>query len=210
MAKAGCIYVGFGPESASPPVLEAISKGGHTLTNGMIEVMLDGRPHSFPKSMVVGIQQAYLNGIHGNCTWIIGSPTETLQDVQESVRFIQWQTEYYAQFGAKPESVNSRMFTMTWYPGVPLINNLKVRQELASAFNLKFRERQIKTTYRSHWEPVMDENFERYVEDLDDATKVLHAPGSGKPLNFSEMDTDTFLRVRECIDSNRTLDILSM
>ena len=210
MAKAGCIYIGFGPESASPPVLEAIGKGGHTLTNGMIEVVVGGKPHLFPKSMVVGIQEAYRNGIHGNCTWIIGSPTETLKDVQESVRFIQWQMEYYAQFGAKPESVNSRMFTMTWYPGVSLINNPKVRQKLTSAFNLKFQERQLKVAYRSHWEPVMDDNFERYVEDLDDATKVLHDPRTGEALHFSDMPTDQFLQAREYIDSGQTLKILDM
>jgi len=210
MANAGCIYVGFGPESASPKVLEAIGKGGHTLSNGMIEVMVDGRPHLFPKSMVIGIQKAARVGIHGNCTWIIGSPTETLADVQESVRFIQWQKEFYSQFDSKPESVNSRMFTMTWYPGVALINNPKVRKELTDAFNLKFSERQSRTAFRSHWEPVMDENFEKYVEDLDDATKVLYAPESGKPLNFSDMDNDTFLKVRELIDSGKTLDILSL
>lgn len=210
MAKAGCIYVGFGPESASAKVLEAIGKGGHTLTNGMIEVKLDGKPHLFPKSMVVGIQEAARVGIHGNCTWIIGSPTETLEDVQESVRFIQWQMEYYAQFGSKSESVNSRMFTMTWYPGVSLINNPKVRRELTSTFNLKFQERQLKTAYRSHWEPVIDENFERYVEDLDDATKVLCAPGTGEPLNFSDMPNDVFLQAREYVDSGQLFRILEM
>ena len=56
----------------------------------------------------------------------------------------------------------------------------------------------------------MDENFERYVEDLDDATKVLYAPGSGKPLNFSEMPNDVFLQVRGYVDSGQLFRILDM
>ena len=207
MAKAGCKYIGFGPESASARVLEAIGKGGHTLTNGFTEVMVGGKSHSFPTSMIVGIQEAARVGIHGNCTWIVGSPTETLEDVKESVQFIQWQMEYYSQFGTKPEAVNSRMFTMTWYPGVTLINNPKVRAELARVFGLSFQ--QVSSDLNKvMWDPVMDDKFYHYLRELDDATKVLEV--GGEPLNFSDMDTDTFLRVRECIDNGRTLDILSL
>ena len=68
MAKAGCRYIGFGPESASPKVLEVLGKGGHTLTNGMMEVAVDGRLYSFPTSMVIGIKNALEFGIHANCT----------------------------------------------------------------------------------------------------------------------------------------------
>src|SRR3989344_2893872 len=207
MAKAGCKYIGFGPESASAKVLEAIGKGGHTLTNGFTEVMVGGRKHSFPTSMIVGIQEAARVGIHGNCTWIVGSPTEKIKDVQESVRFIQWQMEYYSQFGTKPEAVNSRMFTMTWYPGVTLINNNKVRAELSRVFGLSF-QRVATNPNIVEWDPVMDEKFHHYLRELDDATKVLEV--GGEPLNFSDMSNDQFLKVRECIDNGRTLDILSL
>ncbi|MEK7201250.1 MAG: B12-binding domain-containing radical SAM protein [Patescibacteria group bacterium] len=208
MAKAGCKYIGFGPESASPKVLEAIGKDGHTLSNGFTMVTVDGKPHEFPRSMVLGIKNAARVGIHGNCTWIVGSPTETLQDVKESVLFMLWQMEFYAQFGASPESVNTRMFTMTWYPGVSLINNPKVRSELTRIFGLKFQELPVKIPGKDHWEPLVDDKYYRYLRELDDATKVLEQ--DGEPLNFSDMDTDTFLRVRELIDSNRTLDILNL
>lgn len=207
MAKAGCKYIGFGPESASAKVLETIGKGGHTLTNGFTEVRVDGGVHSFPTSMIVGIQEAAQAGIHGNCTWIVGSPTETLADVQESVLFIKWQMEFYAQFGTRPEGVNSRMFTMTWYPGVTLINNAKVRSELSRVFKLSFQSASdSRATVR--WDPIMDQHFYRYLRELDDATKVLHS--DGEPLNFSDMDVETFFKVRQCIDESRTLDILSL
>lgn len=208
MAKAGCKYIGFGPESASAKVLEAIGKGGHTLSNGFTAVTVDGKQHEFPRSMVLGIQNAARVGIHGNCTWIIGSPTETLDDVKESVLFMLWQMEFYREFGASPESVNTRMFTMTWYPGVTLINHPKVRSELTRIFGLQFQEVPVKVPGKEHWEPLMDGNFYRYLRELDDATKVLEV--DGEPLNFSDMPTDTFLRVRELIDNNRTLDILNL
>lgn len=208
MAEAGCKYIGFGPESASPKVLEAIGKGGHTLTNGFTEVAVNGGRHSFPTSMIVGIQEAARVGIHGNCTWIAFSPTETLTDLQESVMFILWQMEYYGQFGVKPEAVNSRMFSMTWYPGVTLINNLKVKAELERVFGLSF-QRVSENPNVVQWDPVMDNKFYNYLRELDDATKVMEGQG-GVPLNFGDMPTDQFLKVRELIDSGRTLDILSL
>ena len=210
MAKAGCVYIGFGPESASAKVLTAIGKGGHTLTNGMMEVMVDGRPHQFPRSMVVGIENAARVGIHGNCTWIFGSPTETLEDLKESVLFMLWQMEFYNQLGVQSQAVNTRMFTMTWYPGVTLINNDKVRSELSRVFKLSFRETDPIAAKKDRvlWEPIADENFYNYLRNLDDATKVLE--NEGEPLNFSDLKTDTFLKVRELIDTNQTLEILNL
>jgi radical SAM superfamily enzyme YgiQ (UPF0313 family) len=155
----------------------------------------------------VGIQKAAEAGIHGNCTWITGSPAETLADVKESVLFMLWQMEYYTQFGSKPESVNSRMFTMTWYPGVTLINHDKVRLELERVFGLSFQKVSIDPRV-VQWEPMIDDNFHRYLLELDDATKVLDA--DGEPLNFSEMPNDVFLGVRERIDTGQTLSILDM
>ncbi len=207
MAKAGCIYIGFGPESASPKVLEALGKGGHTLSNGFIDVPVNGGTHSFARSMVLGIQNALRNNIHSNCTWIISSPTETLVDVKETVLFMLWELEYYASQGLPPESVNTRMFTLTWYPGTTIINYEKVRRELSRVFGLSF----IKNGKTSgvEYEPVFNEAFEKYMLELDDATKVLHGENE-EPLNFSEMPNDVFLQARECIDSGQTLKILDM
>lgn len=207
MANAGCRYIGFGPESASEKVLRAIGKGGHTLTNGFTNVRVNGAEHRFPTSMVVGIQNASRFGIHSNCTWIFGSPTEQLADVRESVLFMLWQMEFYGASGIPAESVNSRMFTMTWYPGTTLINNEKVRHELTRVFGLSFHPAAPNTS-GVEWDPVIDERFYAYLRSLDDATKVLEE--GGEPLNFSDMSTDTFLRIRQLVDTGRTLDILSL
>jgi len=208
MAKAGCKYIGFGPESASPKILEAIGKGGHTLSNGMMEVSIGGGKHSFPRSMIVGIKNALENGIHSNCTWILACPTETLADLQETVRFMLWQREYYVSMDLPESSVNTRMFTLTWYPGTTIINYEKVRRELSRVFGLSF-VRSLAKPGGVEYEPVFDEAFEKYMLELDDATKVLYGPDD-EPLNFGDMPTDTFLQAREYIDSDQTLKILEM
>ncbi|MBI2063500.1 MAG: radical SAM protein [Candidatus Yanofskybacteria bacterium] len=201
MAKAGCIYIGFGPESANAKVIEALGKGGFTLTNGFVPTRINGKTYNFPRSMIEGIKNSCEVGIHANCTWIKGNPTETLNDLKETVAFMAWQEKYYSQYGILPEAVNKRMFTLTWYPGTKIIHHPRVKHELNRIFGLNFNP----TTH----EPVCDEKFYEYCLALDDATKVLEGP-DGEPLNFSDMSNDTFLRVRELVDSDRTLEILDM
>ena len=208
MAKAGCKYIGSGPESASPKVLEAIGKGGHTLSNGMEEVMVAGEKHAFPRSMVVGIRNALENGIHSNCTWILACPTETLEDLKTTVRFMLWQQEYYSNMGHPIDSVNTRMFTLTWYPGTTIINYERVRRELTRVFGITFQPAGTNTS-GVEWEPVYDDKFLKYMLELDDATKVLHGEND-EPLNFGDMPTDHFLQTRAYIDSGQTLKILDM
>ena len=208
MARAGCKYVGFGPESASSKVLEAIGKGGHTLSNGMMEVPVGGGRHSFARSMIIGNQNAIENGIHSNCTWILACPTETLEDLKETVLYMLWQLEYYTSKGLPEDSVNTRMFTLTWYPGTTIINYERVRKELTRVFGIKFHPA-APTSSGVEWEPIYDENFLKYMLELDDATKVLHNE-SGEPLNFGDMSTEQFLKAREYIDSGQTLKILDM
>lgn len=200
MAVSGCKYIGFGPESASPKVLQAIGKGGHTLTNGIEQVFVGGERHEFPRSMIRGIINTCEAGIHSNCTWIMGSPTETLEDLKKTVRFIKWQEEYYARFGIPPEAVNKNMFTMTWYPGTKMIRHERVRKELKRVFQLNFDE---------IFEPICDQNFYKYLVELDDATKILHGDND-EPLNFSDMTTDCFLQAREYVDSGQIEKILDM
>ncbi len=72
MADAGCVYIGFGAESASHNVLEAMGKGGFILSNGLVD--LNG--FSFPRTMIEGIKNSKIANIHANCTWIGQLPGE--------------------------------------------------------------------------------------------------------------------------------------
>jgi radical SAM superfamily enzyme YgiQ (UPF0313 family) len=206
MAKAGCVYIGFGPESANRHTLETIGKGGHTLTMGFERARVDGTVYEFPKSMTMAIRNCLNYGIHANCTWIMGSPKETLARLKDSVAFIRWQELLYELHDIPSGAVNKRMFTLTWYPGTEIINHEKVRQELTRLFKITFRP---SPTSKSKWEPVCDEHFHEYLLELDDATKVLEGP-EGEPLNFSDMSTSTFRKIRELIDSGNTAEILSL
>lgn len=113
MADAGCRYIGFGPESASATTLEALGKGGFTLHAGFMPVSVGGEVHWFPKAMVLGIMHTVMFGIHSNCTWIKGSPTETVEELKKTVWFILWQIEHYGLHGIPPSAVNQKMFTLT-------------------------------------------------------------------------------------------------
>lgn len=202
MAESGCVYIGFGPESANAKVLEALGKGGFTLRAGFVPISVNGQTYQFPKAMVYGIKHALEAGIHSNCTWIMGSPTETLTDLKETVAFIKWQEEFYSQYNIPSTAVNKKMFTLTWYPGTEMIRHPKVHYELSRVFGIKFDP----LTYQ----PICDENFHNYCLELDDATKILHDPKTGEPLNFGEMPTDQFLQVREYIDTDQIFKILDM
>jgi radical SAM superfamily enzyme YgiQ (UPF0313 family) len=201
MAEAGCVYIGFGAESASPKVLEAMNKGGFILSNGMVTVEVDGQEMEFPRSMVEGTENCEYAGIHANCTWIMAYPTETLDDLKQSVRFMRWQEEFYGRQGKPPETVNKKMFVATWYPGTAMGNHPKVRQTLKEVFGIKFDRFN---------QPICDENFLNYVLDLDDATKILHDPSTGQPLNYSDLPMDVFLKARDLVDSDRTFEILDL
>ena len=206
MAKAGCVYIGFGPESADAEVLKAINKGGQTLSNGFEEVVIDGRTYNFPRSMTMATRNCLEFGIHANCTWIMGLPTETGERLKNTVPFIRWQEELYAKHGIPPEAVNKQLFTLTWYPGTEMIKYEKVRRELTRVFGITFQKSDSPT---GPYESVCDENFYRYLLELDDATKVLHGQ-DGEPLNFSDMSTEIFLQARECVDSDQLFRILDM
>ena len=204
MVKAGCIYIGFGAESASASVLTRMNKGGFMLRGGSVQI----NGHSFPRTMVDGIKHCHEVGIHSNCTWIMAYPGETLNDLKTSVAFILWQTEEATEglISGTPEyeravaSINRKMFTATAYPGTAMFSEPKVRQILASRFSLSFD--------RSN-QPVHDRNLKRYVESLDDATKVLTAK-DGSPVNYGEMSDDQFLIARDLINRGQVEKILSL
>ncbi|MDO8471314.1 MAG: radical SAM protein [bacterium] len=210
MAESGCIYIGFGAESASAYVLDEMNKGGFILRpRGSREnklVKING--FEFPETMVNGIRKCREVGIHSNCTWIMAYPGEALEDLKTSVAFILWQIKEATRglVSGTPEyenavaSINQRMFVATAYPGTAMYKHPKVRKLLGEHFGVNFDEL---------GEPVPDEALRSYILELDDATKTLHGI-DGSPINFGEMPMDTFLEAREHVDSGQLSRILDM
>ncbi len=210
MAEAGCIYIGFGAESASAYVLEQMGKGGFILRpKGSKENQLTRiNGFDFPTTMVEGIKNCRQAGVHGNCTWIMTYPGEELEHLKTSVAFIRWQVEC-ATAGLAPgtpeyanaeASINQKMFVATAYPGTAMCKSPKVMNILRSHFGLSFDE---------FTNPIADDALRTYVLELDDATKVMQDP-AGRPLNFGEMSDDQFLEAREHVDKDEIWKILDM
>ena len=206
MAKSGCVYIGFGAESASPRTLTTMQKGGFILRRGVENIMINGKNYEFPKTMVDAIKNCRDTGIHANCTWIMAYPGETLEDLKVSVAFIMWQQQFWTE-GLTPGTehynnalagVNSKMFTATAYPGTDMWK--VVRPGLEKNFNI---------SYDKFNRPICDDNFHQYVLELDDATKVLNNL-NGDPVNFGAMPMDQFLQAREYIDSDQIHKVLDM
>jgi len=206
MAEGGCVYIGFGAESADPHTLTHMQKGGFILKNGLTEKKVNGTKYNFPTTMVTAVQNCKSAGIHANCTWIMAYPGEELQHLKTSVAFILWQQRFWTkhlttgteQYKIAKDSVNRKMFTATAYPGTTMWK--VVKKELQEHFDI---------SYNSMAEPICDEKFHKYVLELDDATKVLNNK-DGDPVNFGGMPMDTFLQAREHIDSDQIEKILEM
>ena len=206
MAESGCVYIGFGAESASERVLTFMNKGGFILRNGMEEITINGSKYEVPTTMTNAIRNCHETGIHPNCTWIMGYPGEELSDLKTSVAFILWQQEYWSSFhpaGTEEHknalaAVNRRMFTATAYPGTAMWD--VVHPQLQKYFDIQFD---------NFGDPICDDNFHKYVLELDDATKVLNS-NNGEMVNFSDMSLDTFLEAREHVDNNEIEKILEM
>lgn len=210
MAKAGCVYIGVGAESASARTLEAMGKGGFILRprgskeNQLVEI----NGYRFPATMVNGIKTARETGIHVNCTWIMAFPEERLKDLQTSVAFILWQKQLMTQgltpgtpeYAQAEAAVNQRMFVATAYPGTEMCRHPKVRRLLREHFGMSFKD---------NGDPVVDEALRQYVLELDDATKTMYGTDD-QPLNFGEMPDDQFLQAREYVDSGQIEKILDM
>lgn len=204
MAESGCIYIGFGAESASEHVLTEMGKGGFILKRGTVQK----NGFSFPKTMVDGITMARQVGIHSNCTWIMAYPGEALEHLKTSAAFILWQIEEVTRglTSGSPEyenavaSINQRMFVATAYPGTEMFRHPKVKSLLSKHFGIVFGPM---------GEPVPDESLRSYILELDDATKVLHGT-DGEPINFGDMPLETFLEARDYADSGQIGKILNM
>jgi radical SAM superfamily enzyme YgiQ (UPF0313 family) len=206
MAESGCIYIGFGAESADEHVLTLMNKGGFILKNGFTRKKVNGKNYNFPTTMVDAVKNCRKAGIHANCTWIMAYPGEELQHLQTSIAFIMWQKEFWTagiQPGTKDfkkfeDGVNQKIFTATAYPGTELWN--VVRPDLKKHFDIEFDQ---------YGDPICDDNFHNYVLELDDATKILNDM-QGNPVNFGEMPLDQFLQTREYVDNGQIEKILEI
>ena len=204
MAEAGCTYIGFGAESASERVLDAMGKGGFILKNGTTKY--DG--YSFPTTMTQGIENTYNAGMHGNCTWIMGYPGEKLFDLQTTVEFIRWQEELYTsgkasgsrEYEEARNSVNKAIFVATAYPGTELFRTQSVKRKLTERLNIKFN---------SAGHPIPDGNLFKYVRSLNDATDII-VNETSEPLNYSDIPDDTFLEARDLIMNDNLYGILDL
>lgn len=205
MADAGCAYIGFGAESASESVLNAMGKGGFILKWGTEKI----NGYHLPVSMTQGIRNCYNAGIHANCTWIMGYPGERLEDLQTSIAFIQWQEELYTKnmdsttesYAAAKNSVNKNLFIATAYPGTEMFKHPHVQQKLQERFNLQFDSQ--------NGAVIPDKALMQYVQKLNDASDVIY-DNSGVPLNYGEMDLETFMQVRNYIESGDIYKILDL
>jgi radical SAM superfamily enzyme YgiQ (UPF0313 family) len=208
MSDAGCVYIGFGAESAHEETLKRMKKGGFILRNGLEETEVYGKKYMFPATMKNGIVNCHKAGIHANCTWIMGYPGETLEHLKTSVAFILWQQQIIErkevpnnnEYTDVNSAINRQMFTATAYPGTAMFNEKTVRQKMTNNFQISFDEK---------GDPICDDNFHQYVLELDDATKVL-SDNQGNPINYSEIPIDKFLLAREYIDSDQIEKILEI
>src|SRR3990170_7374075 len=196
MAKSGCVYIGFGGESAHKTTLENMGKGGFILVNGFV----NWRGFEFPRTMVEGIKNTKYSGIDANSTWIRQFPGETLDQLKTTIAFIMWQKEFYSQFGDGSESVNRNMFLATAYPGTEMFKHPIVRQKLHDNFGIN---------YDQFGTPVIDDNLKYYVLELDDADKIMKDQ-QGRILNYGELTEDQFMEADGYVKSNRIEKILEM
>jgi radical SAM superfamily enzyme YgiQ (UPF0313 family) len=203
MYDSGCRYIGFGAESASPRMLDRMGKGGFILTHGVKNVF----GHDVPVTMMEGIKNTVESGINANCTWIMGYPSETLDDLKASVAFIKWQEFILASKYEKDSeeyrlacaSVNKNLFVATAYPGTDMFKEKRVQEKLIKGFGITF----VNNT------PVCDSNLERYVEQLNDATDIIYTDDGGL-LQYSDISDQMFMEIRDRIENNDIFSILDL
>jgi radical SAM superfamily enzyme YgiQ (UPF0313 family) len=97
MANAGCVWIGYGIESGSQKMLDAMNKKA-TVTQA--------------KEAIVQTRKA---GIFANTTFIFGYPGETRETIQETIDF------------KRELGIECGSFFATPYPGTPLYEEIKSR-----------------------------------------------------------------------------------
>jgi radical SAM superfamily enzyme YgiQ (UPF0313 family) len=96
LREAGCVYIGFGGESADENVLKRMNK------------------KNSPAQMSRAIKACQKAGITPNCTWIMGYPGETRDSLRRTANFI-------LEHGLNQKS----MFVATAYPGTVFFEEVK-------------------------------------------------------------------------------------
>ena len=96
LRRAGCVYIGFGGESADPYVLKRMNKKNK------------------PEEMSRAIKACQKHHITPNCTWIMGYPGETRESLRRTAQFI-------LEHGLSQRN----MFVATAYPGTDLFEEVK-------------------------------------------------------------------------------------
>ena len=96
LKQSGCVYIGFGAESADQYVLQQMNK-----------------KNSIPQ-MSAAVRACQEVGITPNCTWIMGYPGETRQSLRRTARFI-----------IDHELSQKAMFVATAYPGTMFFEQVK-------------------------------------------------------------------------------------
>lgn len=96
LKDAGCVYIGFGGESADETVLRNMNKKNN------------------PAQMAAGVQVCQRHGITPNCTWIMGYPGEDRAALRRTCRFI-------IDHGLSQKN----MFVATAYPGTTFFEQVK-------------------------------------------------------------------------------------
>ena len=203
MYNAGCRYIGFGAESASPKMLKLMGKGGSMLRHGVKNVF----GYDVPVTMMMGIKNTIEAGIHANCTWIMGYPGESLADLKATIAFIKWQEEVLMESYQKnslsrklaSDAINKNMFVATAYPGTEMFADPIVKRALISGFGVKY----------VNGKPICDENLESYVEQLNDATDLIWRKDGGL-LQYSLMSDSLFLEIRDIVRNGNLFDILGL
>jgi radical SAM superfamily enzyme YgiQ (UPF0313 family) len=118
LAQAGCKKIGFGMESASEEILKRIKKG---ITIKNVERIL---------------KTCFENGIAPQVYFIIGFPTETKQDVDKTLDFVEKNRKYMGTFGFS-ELFLEEGSEMQLYPQNNGIAEVHIKDELRRAYNFK-------------------------------------------------------------------------
>jgi len=130
-----CLYLGFGGESANKRVLSVMNKG---------KQIVEGVPQIYDNAL----QNCKDNGIHPNLTWIMGYPTETLDELKDTLRYILHMEDSKL---VEKRYNNKVLFVATAYPNTKL-------------FEMELVQKKIKENF-----PTLRD----YVYQLSDATKFI-------------------------------------
>ena len=92
------------------------------------------------------------------------------------------------------------MFVATAYPGTEMFKHPEVVKQLHKNFGINFT---------SELEPILDQNYKRYVLELDDATKLLKN-SDGDIINYGDIPDEQFSEIRDLIEKKEISKILDL